>query len=234
MKALLLASVLLAATTAASAAGVYYFNSHATIVGSAVFPVGATSESYTITATTSIGSVSIAGDPQFTLYAPLVPNLKLLQATLSFHATLGGDYSTTMTATSTSAPRTYAGRTAATIKAHMVGANYALTADTPAIRLPDANTSGTATFTLTSTGETALTVTSLAASTPSYGSVSVAGSTTPFTLAPGASRKISVTYAPGAIESDNSYFSTSLSLGLGGNTRTQAPVTVSVFVPLAP
>lgn len=230
--------LLLAAMTASSAlaSGVYNFPSHVYIVGPATFSPGVTSQTYTISATTTIGSIGFAGDPEFSFAVPPYAGTKSTIATLNFNPVAGGDYVATLSATSTSAKRTNPNHTSVTIKAHVPGANYTLALESTGIVLTSNDVAGTAYFILTSTGEAPLVITKLTASTPNpaNGVVFTPPLNSPIVLAGGATLRIPVTYTTTVVENDLGYYSTSVELTVTANSKTQPPASMPVFVTLPP
>jgi hypothetical protein len=230
--------MLLAAMTVVSAlaSGVYNFPSHVYIVGPAAFAPGVTSQTYTISATTTIGSIGFAGDPEFSFAVPHYAGTKSAIATLSFNPVVGGDYVATITATSTSARRTNPNHASVTIKAHVPGANYSLGLESTGIVLTSSEVVGTAYFILTSTGETPLIVSKLTAftSNPANGVVFTPQLTKPIVLVSGATLRIPVTYTTTVVENDLGYYSTSVDLTVTANSKNQPPASMPVFVTLPP
>lgn len=237
-KYVLVKCLLLAAMTASSAlaSGVYNFPSHVYIVGPATFAPGVTSQTYTISATTTVGSIGFVGDREFSFAVPNYVGTKSAIATLSFNPVVGGDYVATLSATSTSARRTNPNHTSVTIKAHVPGANYTLALESTGISLNSNEVAGTAYFILTSTGETPLTITKLTASTPdpSNGVVFTPQLKSPIVLASGAALRIPLTYTTTVVENDLGYYSTSVELTVTANSKTQPPTSMPVFVTLPP
>ena len=242
MKAILLMSGLFSGHAFAS--GVYTFTSHAYITGASTWAVSQPGlvyqNSYNVSATTTIGTTSITGDPQFTLANAGCAGAKTCVETVTFSPLLGGDYVANLFATSTSALRTRASSTSFALHAHVAGANYTVTpaASSFAILFPE--TTGSMLFTVTSTGETALHIASVTAgdfigadgTLLNSGKASVNANDCPQELVPGATCVITAQLDAGGVESDIGYYSTLLGIALSGDTRRQAASKVAVTVSL--
>src|SRR5437868_8207017 len=158
-----LSSIIVFAIGPAFAAGTaYYITSRVAITS--VYDWGVVQQStsyqntYGISASYSpLASVSISGDPEFTLDAIACPGARSCSATASFAADVGGDYTATIVGNSSSVGRIRGSSAAHPINAHVAGANYALVGVD--------NGDATATFTLSSTGETDLIGATFAATT---------------------------------------------------------------------
>jgi hypothetical protein len=148
---------------------------------------------------------------------------------VSFNAPYGGDYQATLSASAASGTRVRAGGGSLRISAHVAGANYTLTA-APVVsnNNPDAP-SLTATFTLSSTGESDLHLSGVTAS-DGYGfnRANIASNTCVGTVARGTTCQIVVSYVvPGESEGSVYY---SIIVGVTGDTRPQPPLTIMGIV----
>ena len=213
-----LSSIIVFAIGPAFAAGTaYYITSRVAITS--VYDWGVVQQStsyqntYGISASYSpLASVSISGDPEFTLDAIACPGARSCSATASFAADLGGDYTATIVGTSSSVGRIRGSSAAHPINAHVAGANYALVGVD--------NGDATATFTLSSTGETDLISPTFDASTwNNVGTATITGNTCGDLVPSGASCQVAVAFAlPPEASAAYGY----LLLQAYGNTRQQA------------
>jgi len=166
--------LLLAHAANAQRGGGYYTTAHVTFTGTANWgalqPNIPTQNTYTITSgPTTISAVGISGDPQFFANSPGCVGSTACTATVSFSAPYGGDYQATLVASAASGNRVRAGSGSLKLSAHIVGANYTLTA-APVVSNNNADAPGlTGTFTLSSTGESDLHLSGVTA-TDGYGS----------------------------------------------------------------
>lgn len=215
-------------TGSAFAAGTaYYVTSRVTITGPddwGVLEHSALYENtYDISASRSpLADVSISGDPQFAIDDTACPDLESCVATVSFVSDVGGDYAATIVGKSTSEFRVRGSSTANPIKAHVAGANYELVGFD--------NGDATATFTLTSTGETDLIAPTFDATTwNDIGTATITQSTCGDLVPSGASCQISVAFAfPEEGSASYGY----VLLQASGNTRQQPPARVTLVLPL--
>jgi hypothetical protein len=212
-------------TGSAFAAGTaYYFTSRVTISvandWSALQPGALYENDYAISAGSPLLGVVLGGDPEFTVNADACPGARSCVAAVAFLADLGGDYSATLTGKSSNVCcRTRGSSTTRTITAHVVGANYTLTGVD--------NGDSTATFTLTSTGETDLAELSFAASALN-GMATIAENACGDVVPTGASCTVRVAFdLPEEGEAAYGY----VLLQAYGNTRQQEPARVTLVLP---
>lgn len=225
MKRLLI--ILAFVTGSAFAAGTaYYVTSRVTIDGpfdwAAVQPNALYANDYTVSASNSpLANVILGGDPEFTLDASGCPGVRSCIATASLLAAVGGDYVATITGASSSAGKVRGSSTTRQIQAHLVGANYSLAGVD--------NGDSTATFTLSSTGETDLIGTAFTASTwNDVGTATITGGDCADMVPTGTSCTIIVAFAL-APEAFAAYGY--VLLQASGNTRQQPPARVTLVLP---
>jgi hypothetical protein len=223
-------SLLLAQAVSAQRGGGYYTTAHATIKGTANWgtlqPSITSQNTYTITSgPTAISAVGISGDPQFSINSTGCVGSTACTATVSFNAPYGGDYQATVSASAASGNRIRAGSGYLKISAHVAGAAYTITA-APVVSNNNSDAPGlTATFTLSSTGETDLHVSGVTA-TDGYGSngAHIESNTCVGTIARGTTCQIVVSYVISAGGDGSGYYS--ISVGVTGDTRPQPPLTI--------
>jgi hypothetical protein len=226
MKRLLLMLALVAESAFAGGTA-YYTTSRVTIAGLydwGTLPPGTLYPGpYRISASNSpLAGVSISGDPQFTIDGSACPGVQSCSAVVSFTADVGGDYFATIVGTSANAVRVRGSSTAHPIKAHVVGADYAL------VGVDDGD--ATATFTLSSTGETDLIDPTFAASTwNNVGTATITANTCDAVVPSGTSCTVSVALAFNADETPSVYGY--VLLQAYGNTRQQPPARVTLVLP---
>jgi hypothetical protein len=224
MKRLLLA---LAFVTGPAFAGgtAYYITSRVTISGPYDWSVLQQStlyqNPYDIRASSSpLAGVGITGDQQFTIDGSACPGVQSCLATVSFTGDVGGDYVATIVGTSTSAGRVRGSSSGHPIKAHVAGANYALVGVD--------NGDATATFTLSSTGETDLVGPTFAATTwANIGTATITTDTCGDLVPTGTSCQVTVAYRRPDESSGYGY----VLLQAYGNTRQQDPARVTLVLP---
>src|SRR6266478_460428 len=206
----------------------YYTTSRVTIAGvydwGALQPSASYQNAYGISASASpLVGVSISGDQEFTVDASACPVARSCAATVSFLADLGGDYTATLTGTSSSAGRVRGSSTARNLTAHVVGANYSLSGVD--------NGDSTATFTLTPTGEADLVYPGFAVSTwNNVGAASIAANTCGDVVPYGTSCEVTVAFS---LQEEAFAAYGYVLLQAYGNTREQAPVHVTLVLPPA-
>ena len=222
--------VLALVTETAFAAGTsYYTTSHVTITGPSDWgtlqPSTAYETDYAVSASASaLVSVTISGDPEFTIDGSACPGVISCTAPVNFAADVGGDYVATIKGTSSSRYKVHGSSTAHPIQAHVVGANYALAGID--------NGDATATFTLTSTGETDLVGPTFVASTYNdVGTATITANTCGDLVPSGTTCAVAVAFLPSG--SDPGPYGYVL-LQAYGNTRQQAPARVTLVLPPAP
>lgn len=228
MKVLAASILALLSATAAFAGGTaYYTTARVTITGPSAWgsvPNSVTtSNTYTVSASTSLTGVGLVGDLEFSIDTTGCPSAQSCTPTVSLLGPVGGDYSATISAGAIGRPpRVRPGFHSYPIRAHVMGANYTLTGS------DNGNTS--ATFTLTSTGEEDLLTPTLNAFTYNgVGTATILETTCPTDLLPtGQSCDIVVGFTPPDESSGYGY----LELQVTGNTRQQAPGRVTVTVPV--
>jgi hypothetical protein len=208
------------------AAGTYYVTSRASVIGPdnlGPYEPGAAYETdYSIGANYSnIVGAYISGDPEFTMDASACPGARACIAPVTFSASLGGDYVTTITGRSAPVPPHIRGSAGSrTITAHVVGANYSVSGVD--------NGDGTGTFTLTSTGEADLEAPSFTASTYNgVGTAEIAGTTCGDALPSGFSCSVLVRYD---LPDENAAYAY-LVLQVSANTREQKPARLTLVLP---
>jgi len=203
----------------------YYITSRVTITGPYDWGVLQQStryqNAYDIRASSSpLAGVGITGDQQFTIDGSACPGVQSCLATVSFTADVGGDYVATVVATSASAGRVHGSSTGHPIKAHVAGANYALVGVD--------NGDATATFTLSSTGETDLVGPTFAATTwANIGTATITTNTCGDPVPTGTSCQITVAFGRPDESSGYGY----VLLQAYGNTRQQNPARVTLVLP---
>lgn len=173
------------------------------------------------TSLTMLAGVGISGDPHFTIDSHTCTGVQSCLATVSFVADVGGDYAATIVGTSTTIGKAHGTTVTHAVKAHVAGANYTLTGVD--------NGDATATFTLSSTGETALVDPVFAASTVlNVGTVAVLTDTCGPSVPSGTSCNVTVVF--GLPPEGGSYGY--VLLQAYGNTRRQAPARVTLVLPV--
>jgi len=203
----------------------YYITSRVTITGPYDWGILQQStryqNAYDMRASSSpLAGVGITGDQQFTIDGSACPGVQSCLATVSFTADVGGDYVATVVGTSTSAGRVRGSSTGHPIKAHVAGANYALVGVD--------NGDATATFTLSSTGETDLIGPTFAATTwANVGTATITTNTCADPVPSGTSCQITVAFGRPDESSGYGY----VLLQAYGNTRQQNPARVTLLLP---
>jgi len=206
----------------------YYTTSRVTITGPYDWGVLQRStpyqNTYDIHASNSpLSGVSITGDQQFTIDGSTCPGVQSCLAFVSINADVGGDYVATIVGTSTSVGRVRGSSSGHPIKAHVAGANYALVGVD--------NGDATATFTLSSTGETDLVGPTFAATTwANIGTATITTDTCGDLVPTGTSCQVTVAYRRPDESSGYGY----VLLQAYGNTRQQDPARVTLVLPPPP
>jgi hypothetical protein len=221
--------ITLAFVTGSAFAGgtAYYITSRVTITGPddwGVLQQSALYENtYDISASRSpLADVSISGDPQFAIDGSACPGVESCVAKVSFVSDVGGDYAATIVGSSTPKFRVRGSSKAHPITAHVAGANYALVGVD--------NGDATATFTLSSTGETDLIGPTFDASTwNNVGTATVTTSTCGDLVPSGTSCMVTVAFSFNTDEGLSAYGY--VLLQAYGNTRQQPPARVTLVLP---
>jgi|SRR2546426_50696 len=220
MKTLL--SVILTAGTA------YYVTSRVAITGpsdwGAVPPSAPHRNDYAISASNSpLAGVTVSGDPQFTIDGSACVGARSCVAPASLLANVGGDYVASIVGTSSSRLRVHGSSTTRSISAHVVGANYTLSGVD--------NGDATATFTLTSTGESDLEGVSLAASTyAGIGTATITANSCGEVVPSGKSCNVVVAFS---LPKEGAAAHGCVLLQAIGNTRQQPPARTTLVLPAA-
>jgi hypothetical protein len=162
-----------------------------------------------------LSSVSLNGDPQFTIDDTGCAGAVSCSPVVSLLADRGGDYATSIVGVASTAIYPYP------VKAHVVGANFSLDGQ--------GNPDSTATFTLTSTGETDLTDPSFAVSTYNeVGTAAVVANTCDAVVPVGTSCQVAVLFTSGVEGAAYGYL---VVQAYGSNTRQQDPVRFTLALP---